>query len=224
MEKPVLKRKADKKVVILGDVDVGKTCLIRRYLEGTFTDGDHATIGAAFFLKQWNGKNIALWDTAGQEEFQGLTSFYCRQAHAVILCYDMCNRSTFDSIETRHSRLLETVADNCVMVFVGTKCDMVNKTNKKGEKFSRQVKYDEAMDISLEYIKRFSSLRHPLGILPIFETSSKSGDNVADVFEYIFETLTPDSVGKRTNSPSGMIELNKSHSNDNMRSSSKKCC
>jgi len=54
------KKKADKKVVILGDSGVGKTSLIRRYIEGTYSEGMSNTIGAAFFLKQWNGYNIAL--------------------------------------------------------------------------------------------------------------------------------------------------------------------
>ena len=83
------KRKSDKKVIILGDAGVGKTCLIRRYIDGVYMDKTQTTMGTAFFLKQWHNKNIALWDAAGQEEFQGLTSFYCRNANAAILCYDI---------------------------------------------------------------------------------------------------------------------------------------
>lgn len=223
MEPDTKKKKADRKVVILGDSGVGKTCLIRRYIEGIFTDGSPNTIGAAFFLKQWNSKNIALWDTAGQEEFSGLTSFYCRNANAVILCYDLTCRETFDTLMERHSRLLESVARNCLMVFVGTKFDMLNK-KISGKLQTRGVTPKEIMDKSSEYTQRFNSLHHPKGIPPVFETSSKSDYNVSDVFEYIFETLAPvEGANKsRDTSPSGLIELNNERSGN--QEGGKQCC
>ena len=216
------KQKADKKVIILGDVNVGKTCLIRRYIDGVFVDNTENTIGVDFFLKKWNGKNIVLWDTAGQEEFQGLTSFYCRNANAAILCYDVCNKFTFDAIENRHARLLESVAENCLMVFVGTKSDLINK-KKQGKLCQRDVTADEVMELSQIYMKRFESVTHPSGMLPIFETSSKLGENVIDVFEYIFETLVPESASdKEEENPRKLAELTEVRSNDIKLS--RKCC
>ncbi|KAJ8322058.1 hypothetical protein KUTeg_000529 [Tegillarca granosa] len=80
----------DLKVIILGDYAVGKTAFICRYIEGKFKTQE-PTIGAAFFLKQWGPYNIAVWDTAGGERYTGLSSFYCRNAGAAILAYDMSN-------------------------------------------------------------------------------------------------------------------------------------
>lgn len=57
-------RKPDIKMVILGDMNVGKTSLLHRYTERGFKD-TLSTVGGAFFLKQWGPYNISIWDTAG---------------------------------------------------------------------------------------------------------------------------------------------------------------
>lgn len=57
-------KKPDVKVVILGDMNVGKTSLLHRYTERKFKD-TISTVGGAFFLKQWGPYNISIWDTAG---------------------------------------------------------------------------------------------------------------------------------------------------------------
>lgn len=58
-------KKPDVKVVILGDMNVGKTSLLHRYTERKFKD-TISTVGGAFFLKQWGPYNISIWDTAGR--------------------------------------------------------------------------------------------------------------------------------------------------------------
>ncbi|KAI8504159.1 phagosome acidification [Branchiostoma belcheri] len=68
------KKKADMKVVIMGDFAIGKTALLQRYISGAFQDTT-STIGASFMLKQWGPYNIAIWDTAGNERYSGLTTF-----------------------------------------------------------------------------------------------------------------------------------------------------
>lgn len=58
-------RKPDGKIVLLGDMNVGKTSLLQRYMERRFTD-TVSTVGGAFYLKQWRSYNISIWDTAGE--------------------------------------------------------------------------------------------------------------------------------------------------------------
>lgn len=65
MPEPAKMRKPDVKVVILGDMNVGKTSLLHRYTERKFKD-TISTVGGAFFLKQWGPYNISIWDTAGK--------------------------------------------------------------------------------------------------------------------------------------------------------------
>ncbi len=61
-------KKPDVKVVLLGDMNVGKTSLLHRYMERKFKD-TISTVGGAFFLKQWGPYNISIWDTAGNTSF-----------------------------------------------------------------------------------------------------------------------------------------------------------
>ncbi len=65
MPAPGKMRKPDIKIVILGDMNVGKTSLLHRYAERSFKE-TLSTIGGAFFLKQWGPYNISIWDTAGK--------------------------------------------------------------------------------------------------------------------------------------------------------------
>lgn len=58
-------RKPDGKIVLLGDMNVGKTSLLQRYMERRFPD-TVSTVGGAFYLKQWRSLNISIWDTAGE--------------------------------------------------------------------------------------------------------------------------------------------------------------
>eukprot|EP00794_Sanderia_malayensis_P016823 gene16823-18521_t len=183
---PVKKKKADLKVVIIGDADVGKTCLVHRYLNGEFPEGVPTTIGAAFFLKQWDSFNIAIWDTAGEERFSSLSGFYCRGANAAIIAYDIKDRQTFDSIDSKYRELLATAADHCAIVLAGTKKDLVTESN-------REVSEEMAINKVRELNDQFGLLTHESGRAPFFETSALTGENVRDIFGFVFETLVPES-------------------------------
>ncbi|KAL7579931.1 hypothetical protein ACA910_004931 [Epithemia clementina (nom. ined.)] len=87
---------AEFKVVLLGDTNTGKTCLVLRLVEGSFRpSGRSATVGAFFLTKRLTVNNITckmlLWDTAGQEQFQRLAKTYYQNAAAAIICYDISN-------------------------------------------------------------------------------------------------------------------------------------
>lgn len=72
-------KKPDVKVVLLGDMNVGKTSLLHRYMERKFKE-TVSTVGGAFYMKQWGPYNISIWDTAGTtilEISHALISFFC---------------------------------------------------------------------------------------------------------------------------------------------------
>ena len=116
------------KVVIVGDSGVGKTSLQVRFTDSTFREATRATVGIDMATRELplpSGGSIRmqLWDTAGQEHFKALTASYFRQAHGVILVYDVHDRSSFVSL----SRWMVEVDCHCpaevVKMVVGCKCD-----------------------------------------------------------------------------------------------------
>lgn len=118
-------RKPDVKIVLLGDMNVGKTSLLHRYTERRFKD-TISTVGGAFFLKQWGPYNISIWDTAGREQFHGLGSMYCRGAAAVILTYDVTNWQSLAELEERFLSLTDTANHDCIFAVVGNKADLTD--------------------------------------------------------------------------------------------------
>lgn len=76
-------RKPDGKIVLLGDMNVGKTSLLQRYMERRFPD-TVSTVGGAFYLKQWRSFNISIWDTAGEGCVPGQAVFGAPRGGGVV--------------------------------------------------------------------------------------------------------------------------------------------
>ena len=92
------------KLLAIGDSGVGKTSLLMRYAQDTYSETFLATIGVDFKLKTCeteDGKKIKLqiWDTAGQERFRTITSSYYRGSHGVLVLYDITDRDSFQHAE-----------------------------------------------------------------------------------------------------------------------------
>jgi len=161
------------KICMVGSHDVGKTALVSRYMENTFLTRRESTVAIAFHTKTvtWNGTTAALhiWDTAGQEKYSSLAPLYCRKANAILLCYDTRNRKSFEDIDYWIEKArIPTMAE---LVLVGTKNDLP---------LPSAVRADEAR--AKASTLRTEGVRH-------FETSSKSGENVDDIFDYLAATL-----------------------------------
>uniref|UniRef100_A0A3P8TK70 RAB34, member RAS oncogene family b n=1 Tax=Amphiprion percula TaxID=161767 RepID=A0A3P8TK70_AMPPE len=81
------------KVIVVGDVAVGKTCLISRFCRGAFDKNYKATIGVDFEMERFEVLGVPfslqLWDTAGQERFKCIASTYYRGAQAIIVVFDL---------------------------------------------------------------------------------------------------------------------------------------
>ncbi|CAG5121504.1 unnamed protein product [Candidula unifasciata] len=205
------KKKADLKVIILGDYAVGKTSLICRYINGRFQTQE-PTVGAAFFLKQWGPYNVAVWDTAGDERYSGLSHFYCRSAGAAILAFDLTSPKTFESLWARFGSILEAANEDCLKVVVGTKLDLVSSE-------SRDITPEEGKKLAKELNEHLDLRKAPQ--VPYFETSSLNDENVKDVFEYIFQhclPLSPDQ--KKQYQQLSLVDLKDSNSSG----SQKACC
>uniref|UniRef100_A0A3B3DCL0 Ras-related protein Rab-20 n=1 Tax=Oryzias melastigma TaxID=30732 RepID=A0A3B3DCL0_ORYME len=232
-------KKPDVKVVLLGDMHVGKTSLLHRYMERKFKDTT-STVGGAFFLKQWGPYNISIWDTAGREQFHGLGSMYCRGAAAIILTYDVTNWQSLSELEERFLSLTDTANHDCIYAIVGNKADLTDskaqlspdsdsfsedQTETVEDRTEPQVTREDAMAL-YGRILRYKGLDEKSS-LPAdkmcFETSAKTGYNVDTLFETLFDLVLPSILRKRhENHQSPTVDLEECRgSGKRVRSS---CC
>ncbi|KAI8107772.1 hypothetical protein M9434_004716 [Picochlorum sp. BPE23] len=161
------------KLLLIGDSGVGKSCLLLRFSEDSFTNSFITTIGIDFKIKkiQIDGTWIKLqiWDTAGQERFRTITSAYYRGAMGILLVYDVGDANSFKNIRNWMKNIEQHASVNVVKGLVGNKCDI-----SEGE---RAVSKSQAQELADEY-----------GI-PFYETSAKTGENVENVFRDLAEIV-----------------------------------
>ena len=156
------------KIVLLGDVSVGKTSIASRYCKNSFNEHHINTIGGAYQQQKVvlnNGAMVKLhiWDTSGQERFRAMTNLYYRDAQVAILTYDITNESSFNSIEFWINELKFKVEnENMLLCLVGNKCD-VNSNERK-------IMTTKGKNFAVEHNMIF------------FETSAKTGEGVKDLF------------------------------------------
>jgi len=118
------------KLVLLGEMNSGKTSLVYRLVKNSFVERMEPTIGAAFMVKnlQVDGVQIKLeiWDTAGQERYRSLAPMYYRGAAAAILVYDITRKSSFETMRKWVSELQKQASPNIVLALAGNKCDLTS--------------------------------------------------------------------------------------------------
>ena len=108
---------------------------------------------------------MAIWDTAGEEKFDSLTNFYCRNAKAALICYDVTNAETFRGLQRWVDKITLEADQNCALIIVGNKLDAAQENPS-----SRQVDLNEA--------KRYAA---SIGA-QVVEASAKTGENVPQTF------------------------------------------
>ena len=120
------------KLLLIGDSGVGKSCLLLRFADDTYTESYISTIGVDFKIRtlELDGKTIKLqiWDTAGQERFRTITSSYYRGAHGIIVVYDVTDQESFNNVKQwmneidryANDKVIETVWLN--LIFFSHRC------------------------------------------------------------------------------------------------------
>jgi Ras-related protein Rab-1A len=153
------------KLLLIGDSGVGKSCLLLRFADHTYTGSYISTIGVDFKIRtiELEGKTIKLqiWDTAGQERFRTITSSYYRGAHGIIVVYDVTDQESFNNVKQWLNEIERYASPQVQKLLVGNKCDLVNK---------KAVTYEVA--------KAFAEKLE----IPFLETSAKAATNVEKAF------------------------------------------
>eukprot|EP00826_Nyctotherus_ovalis_P054861 TRINITY_DN722_c0_g2_i5.p2 TRINITY_DN722_c0_g2~~TRINITY_DN722_c0_g2_i5.p2 ORF type:complete len:184 (-),score=52.20 TRINITY_DN722_c0_g2_i5:47-598(-) len=160
------------KLIIIGDSGVGKTCLLTRFADDTFTVSHIATVGIDFRTKvvEVEGAKIKLqiWDTAGQDRFRTITQSYYRGAMGVVLVYDCGNEGSFRNVRTWMKQLDAHANPNVVKVLVANKSDSLNM----------KIDASDGKELAKEFGIEF------------FETSAKNNVNVHETFNYLVRAVS----------------------------------
>ena len=181
------------KILTIGESGVGKTCVLRRFVENKFLKNHLATIGIDFKTKTLNINNqeikLKIWDTAGQERFRNITTQYYKGADGIVLVYDVTDEASFEKIRDWMDQISSnTQRDEIGLVLLGNKCDMDPRvvTEDMGNKM--------AEDLKISY----------------FETSALTGQGIKEAFEKLTrDIMQKKGVGQGNNDSQGGMSLNK---------------
>eukprot|EP01121_Diplochlamys_sp_Union-15-3_P006077 TRINITY_DN1653_c0_g2_i1.p1 TRINITY_DN1653_c0_g2~~TRINITY_DN1653_c0_g2_i1.p1 ORF type:complete len:224 (+),score=38.06 TRINITY_DN1653_c0_g2_i1:56-673(+) len=194
------------KLLLIGDSGVGKSCLLLRFTEDTFTPSFITTIGIDFKIRtvQMDGKRVKLqiWDTAGQERFRTITTAYYRGAMGILMVYDVTEEKSFNNIRNWFRSIEQHASENVNKILLGNKCDMADK---------KIIETETGRALASE-----------LGI-PFLEVSAKNSINVEESFltisREIFKKLMSPS---RQETKDDVVDLNKAAEAD--KNDSKRKC
>jgi Ras-related protein Rab-1A len=193
------------KILLIGDLGVGKSCVILRYVEGDFPGNIMSSIGVDFKTKQIDLDDrlikLQIWDTAGHEKFRTITTSYYKSAHAIIILYDITQKASFEHIRNWITEIDKFGKQGVLKVIVGNKLDMEN---------NRKITKEAAENLALKY-----------GI-KLWEVSAKDNTNIEEMFLDTIKTLL-EKNSKIISEGSSMvtnIQLNKNVKNKK----NKKCC
>ncbi|KAI0479295.1 P-loop containing nucleoside triphosphate hydrolase protein [Xylariaceae sp. FL0804] len=193
------------KLLLIGDSGVGKSCLLLRFADDTYTESYISTIGVDFKIRtiELDGKTVKLqiWDTAGQERFRTITSSYYRGAHGICVVYDVTDMDSFNNVKQWLQEIDRYATEGVNKLLVGNKSDMSDK---------KVVEYTVA--------KEFAD---SLGI-PFLETSAKNASNVEQAFLTMARQIKERMGSQATTNTKPGVQVGPGHSVSN--SSSGGCC
>ena len=110
------------------DAGVGKSCLLLRYSDDSFTSSFITTIGIDFKIKSIlvddSKVKLQIWDTAGQERFRTITTAYYRGAMGILLIYDVSDENSFVNVRNWMRQIDQNAAENVNRVLIGNKADV----------------------------------------------------------------------------------------------------
>lgn len=161
------------KILVGGDGAVGKTTLLRKYVDGKFDESSIATVGVDFFIKQIIYENVGsctlqLWDLGGQERFRHLLDSFIMGAKGALLLFDLTRMPKIENI-LNWVNIVRMHDFNLPIILVGTKLDL-----------------EELIAVDDESAK---SIQNAFNMIEYVKTSSKNGTNVELVFNLMVEEL-----------------------------------
>lgn len=167
------------KICLLGDFNVGKTSLVRRFIEDKFSDRYLSTVGVKVSRKSLNVTtetqrhqlNLLIWDLEGNTKFKSITPNYLKGASGSIIVADLSRSDTLDNL-TQHLRLFFEVNPQGQVAVALNKADLIPP-----EKLAKLVENCQLPDFPR--------------VLGVYTTSAKTGDRIEQMFQELATVLVP---------------------------------
>jgi small GTP-binding protein len=164
------------KIIVVGDVQVGKTSLIEKYTRGSFNKDYIKTIGAQYsvYEKELEEDKITcfFWDIAGSKEFHFLRPRFFKNSHAAIIVYSLgendLGRESVNQISNWYNEIMKHCPEIPIII-IANKSDLVDDTK-----------------LDYSYIQEFINENKLLGF---FITSVKNNQGINRAFDSIIEAL-----------------------------------
>ena len=157
------------KIILLGDTGVGKSSIIKRYIEDSFEENLSSTIGSNFLekIEKIKGQKVRLevWDTAGQEEFRSVTKLFVKNSKIIILVYNVTQKLSFEGLNYWYDFIQKELAQNFVLGVAGNKTDLIFEdgydeeiTSEEGKAFAEKIKANFSLVSAKESGKEITNL------------------------------------------------------------------
>ena len=136
------------KVVIVGEAGVGKTCIMKQFIQNSFDDEEISSLTTQYRRKQIKlvtGENVTfdIYDTAGQEKFRSIAKLYYKNSRVVILVYDITDEKSFNEMKNYwYEQVKDIPTENLILAIAANKSDLYENRqveNDEGEKFADKI-------------------------------------------------------------------------------------
>lgn len=146
------------KLVLTGDMCVGKSALLQRLAEDSFHDDFQQTIGVDFRIcgvSVDDGRRVKLqmWDTAGQERYRTITSSYYRDADGILLVFDLTSYETFASCQGWLREIYHYAPKTIPIMLLGAKLDLTSENSRHKRRVSKEEVESFAAEHGLPYLE-----------------------------------------------------------------------
>jgi Ras family protein A len=166
-----------RKLVIVGDGACGKTCLLIVFSRGEFPDVYVPTVFENYVADvEVDGKKVelALWDTAGQEDYDRLRPLSYPDSHVILVCFSVDNPDSLENVQEKWISEVIHFCQGLPIILVGCKKDLRNDP-----KIIEELAKNKQKPVTAE---EGEAVAAKIGAFKYIECSAKNGDGVKDVF------------------------------------------
>ena len=202
------------KLIVVGETNVGKTSLIKQYIDNIFSEEKIATVGYDTITKEIAIEDrkikLNIWDTCGQEQYRTINQMFVKNSKIALLVYDITQKDTFNELKNYwYTYITNSLGKNIIIGIAGNKCDLYE---------DEQVKTEEGK----EYAESIGAI--------FKETTAKNNEAISQLIELLTKKYI-ETIGNVKNINSNYVNKNKDNkgvqlNKENVTKSNKKkgCC